>query len=182
MFSRNTHAIGLAEFRQFEKRFPLTGIGIGPFGNLVGTQRAAMLNEDTRTDTIAENGERLGGIDLVTTCHRIHEIGRHQTMHGVAEAKLLCQRHETLGALLDDAAAGDQVEACHRNLNGIAADIGKRVQIAFECGQFAVVRAGIEAGTYKIAHVVISRAKKVIRGRATAQRVVPHGNRSGRSI
>lgn len=33
-----------------------------------------MLNEDAGTDTVAEDGQRLGGIDLVTAGYRIHEI------------------------------------------------------------------------------------------------------------
>lgn len=49
----DAHAIGPAELRQFEKRFPLAAVGIGPFGDLVGTQRAAMLDENARTDTVA---------------------------------------------------------------------------------------------------------------------------------
>ncbi|KVK40523.1 hypothetical protein L907_13060 [Agrobacterium sp. C13] len=83
-------------------------------------------------------------------------------MYGVAEVELLCERHETVGALFDDPAAGDHVEACCGDFHGIAANFGKRAQIVFEGGQFAIIRAGVEAGTYKIAHFVISRARKVM--------------------
>lgn len=137
----DTHAIGPAELRQFEKRFPLAAVGIGPFGDLVGTQGAAVLDEDACADTVTENGKRLGRIDLVTACHRVHEIRRDETVHGVAEVELLCERHETVGALLDDPAASDHIEACCGDFHGVAANFGKRAKIAFKGGQFAIVRA-----------------------------------------
>lgn len=181
ILKRDTYAVGLAEFRKLKKRFPLTGIGIGTFGDLVRTQRTAMLNENAGTDAVTEDGQRLGGIDLVTAGHRIHEIGGHQPVHGVAEIELFRERHEPFGALLDDAAACDQIEAGHSQFNGVAANIGQCAQIVFKGGQFAVVRAGVKTGTNKIAHVVISRGKEVYAssGSRAARRTV--SKRSGRS-
>ncbi len=95
-------------------------------------------------------------------------------MHRVTEIELPCERHETVRALLDDAAAGNHVEAGGGDFDGVAANIGKGTQIVFKRGELAIVRAGVKTGTNKIAHFVISRAKKVMRIRATAQRVMRH--------
>ncbi len=75
IFERNPHTIGPAEFREFEKRVAFTMIGLCPLGDLVSAQRAAMLDNNTRTDAVTENGKRLRGIDLVAAGHRIHEVG-----------------------------------------------------------------------------------------------------------
>ncbi len=182
ILKRDPHAIALAEFRQLEKRFPLAAVGIGPLGDLVGTQGTTMLNEDARADAIAQDGQRLGCIYLVAARYRVHEIGRNKTVHRVTEVEFFGEGHEPLSALLDDATACDQIKARCGDFNGVAANFGKRTKIAFECGQFTVVRAGVEAGSNKIAHVIISRGKEghASSGCRTARRAV--SNRSGRSI
>ena len=87
----DAHLIAARELGELKQRFALTSIGVRPLEQLVRAKMATMLDDDSRADAIAHFHQRLGSIDLVADGGRVHEVGRHQAVNGIAEGKVCGQ-------------------------------------------------------------------------------------------
>src|SRR5690606_565041 len=68
----DAYAVGLTELGQLVKRLTLALVCRGTIEDLVGAKIAAVLNENTGADPVADFSKRLGGIKLIAAGGRVH--------------------------------------------------------------------------------------------------------------
>src|SRR5690606_4902200 len=119
IFQRDANTIGSCKFSQLKKGFPFALISTCTVENLISAQIAAMLDEDTRIDPVTKFHECLGRIKLIAARGGVHEVGRDKSMDCVAELELAGHGHQTLGTILDDTAARNEIDRCQSEFNRI---------------------------------------------------------------
>ena len=155
VFKGDAHAMRSGEFGEFKQCLALALVGLGPVENLAWAKFAAMLDKNAGAQPVADFDQRLGRLKLETAGGRVHEVGRNEAVHSVTEIELLRERHEAIGAVLNDTATGNEIEAGYAQFDRIAADVCQRTQIAFQRMKFTVVRTNVKPCSDKIAHNVL---------------------------
>ncbi|MET3587681.1 hypothetical protein ABID21_003809 [Pseudorhizobium tarimense] len=110
VFKSDANAIGPGELGKLQQRLTLAHVGRRSLMNLVRAQASAVLNQNPRTNPIADSHQCLGRAKLIAAGGCVHQIGRDETVDGIAEVELPRQRDEPLQAILDYPAASDEVE------------------------------------------------------------------------
>nr|CAB44627.1 hypothetical protein [Agrobacterium tumefaciens] len=146
----NTVRFGM--LAQFEQRFALTLVSAGALSDLIGAQKARVLDENAGVDAVANLDQCLCSIDLVPARCRVHEVRGHEAVHGIAEGKRLKKGSEPIATLFDDAATCDQIEAGKGEFDRVDADCLKAAQLSLEAVKLAVRRCRIEARCDNIVH------------------------------